>query len=109
MKQVWVLIAGVAIAMAALPLRAAPQDDKKVHAEGCVEAGVETGCLVVKDIKSGKVYNILVKDPKPKVGSGIEFTGAVHQGVTMCMQGTPVEVDHWEQKDTLKCGEGEAK
>jgi hypothetical protein len=64
---------------------------------------------MVKDIKSGKVYNILVKDPRPHVGEGIEFSGTLFDGVTMCMQGTAVEVTSWEHKDTLKCGTGEKK
>jgi hypothetical protein len=112
MKRMSMVLAALAVVMV-VPLGAmaqnAKQDGKKVQGAGCVEAGVEAGCLIVKDIKSGKVYNILVKDPRPRVGEGIEFTGTLFDGVTMCMQGTAVEVASWEHKDTLKCGAGEKK
>ena len=39
------------------------RDAKQVHAEGCIEPGVETGCLIVKDMKSGTLYNALIKGP----------------------------------------------
>ncbi len=78
-------------------------DVKQVRAEGCIEQGVEAGCLVVKDMKSGKLYNILVKGLRPGVGEGIEFTGAPHDGPTACMQGVAVDVINWAPKHSLKC------
>jgi len=80
----------------------------KVRAEGCVEPGVEAGCLVVKDVKSGKLYNVFIKKPRPEIGAGIEFTGVLHEGQTYCMQGIAVEVTTWAPKDSLKCTKGEA-
>lgn len=84
-------------------------DANKVEATGCVEAGVEAGCLMLRDLKSGKLYNLIVKVPHPRVGEGIEFTGTLFRGMTACMQGTPVEVEKWEPRATLKCGAGETK
>jgi hypothetical protein len=78
-------------------------DVKQVRAQGCIEPGVEAGCLVVKDIESGKLYNILVKGLRPGVGEGIEFTGAAHEGPTTCMQGIAVDVIKWTRKTSLKC------
>lgn len=81
---------------------------KEVRGAGCVQAGVETRCLVVKDVKSGKFYNVLIKEPRPKIGDGIEFTGVPHEGVTYCMQGIALDVSEWKRKDSLKCTEGGA-
>ena len=106
MKRSLILVSLLAWAAIRLPAGSAP-DSKKVHAEGCVEAGAEAGCLVVKDVKSGKLYNLLFKDRHPKVGEGIEFNGVLHEGVTMCMQGTAVEVSNWARKDSLKCDPGD--
>ena len=82
-----------------------PQNNeaKKIHGEGCVEAGVEAKCLIVRDMKSGKLYNILVGEPRPALGEGIEFTGTLRQGAAVCMQGATIEVEHWARKDSIKC------
>lgn len=81
-------------------------DATQVHVEGCVEQGVEAGCLVVKDLKEGKLYNILVKGRRPGVGGGIEFTGVPHDGPTSCMQGIALDVSKWAPKLSLKCSQG---
>ncbi|HTX76940.1 MAG TPA: hypothetical protein VMD29_12100 [Terracidiphilus sp.] len=85
------------------------QESKKVEGAGCVEAGVEAGCLVLKDIRSGKTFNLIVSEPRPHAGEGIEFTGTLFDGVTTCMQGRAVQVASWEHKDTLKCAPGAKK
>jgi len=92
--------------IAAIAEKAQPSDVKQVRAEGCVEQGVEAGCLVVKDINGGKLYNILVKGLRPGVGEGIEFTGAPHDGPTSCMQGVALDVIKWTPKPSLKCSQG---
>ncbi len=78
-------------------------EPKKVHGEGCVEAGVEPRCLVVRDLRAGKLYNIIVGDPRPTPGEGIEFTGTLRPGANVCMQGAAIEVERWARKDTIKC------
>jgi hypothetical protein len=110
MKGFFGLVAAMAIAGAAAAAGAGPAPEAtQVRAQGCVEAGVEASCLEMKDLKSGKLYNLLVKEPRPKVGDGIEFTGVPFDGMTMCMQGAPVQVTTWTRKDSLKCAQGKAQ
>jgi len=89
---------------------AAPAADKpkQVRAVGCVARGVEAGCMTLKDAKTGTLYNLLFKGPKPQADTGIQFTGTLHEGVTMCMQGAAVEVTQWQHADGLKCVKTEA-
>ena len=103
-----VLAAVIFTAMTATGEKKQPPDVNQTHVnqmheEGCVEPGVEAGCLVVKDMKDGKLYSILVKGLRPEIGEGIEFTGARHEGPTSCMQGIAVDVIKWTQKKSLKC------
>ena len=98
-------LAGTAAAAGA----ASAPDTKQVNAQGCVQAGVEAGCLVVKDAASGKLYSLLFKLTKPSVGTGIVFTGIPFDGATTCMQGTPVQVATWSRKDSLQCGKGRVR
>ncbi|HEX8713810.1 MAG TPA: hypothetical protein VF730_18190 [Terracidiphilus sp.] len=87
----------------------APQPTKDtVHAEGCVAAGVEAHCLVLRDLKSGHLYDLLFPAARPPVGLGIEFTGILHSGPTPCMQGIAVEVTTWTHKASIKCVPGQA-
>lgn len=79
------------------------QEVKPIHGQGCVEAGVEARCLVVKDLKSGVLYNLLIKGAQPAPGTGVEFTGVPFEGMTVCMQGTPVTVTAWKRLDTMQC------
>ncbi len=80
---------------------------KQVHAAGCVEQGVEAGCLMVKDRQSGQLYQILIKGPRPQPGAGIEFTGVPHEGPTSCMQGIPLDVITWVHKSSPECANAE--
>lgn len=100
------LPAMVLFAIAASAAAAPAPQPKPVHGQGCVEAGVEAGCLVTKDIRSGIVYNLLFKDTHPNAGMGIDFTGVEHEGVTMCMQGVAVNVTAWRHVESLKCSPG---
>ena len=109
MKRVILAVAAMVLSAAAVTADAGPApDSKEVHAEGCVEPGVDTQCLMVKDVKSGKLYNVFINEPRPAIGDGIEFTGVLYDGTTYCMQGTPVDVTSWTRKDSLKCKQGEA-
>lgn len=82
---------------------ATAQEPKPVKGHGCVAAGVEASCLVVKDVKTGVEYNLFFKGTKPAVGTGIEFTGVASDKMTTCMQGKPLEVSSWSRVDSLKC------
>lgn len=98
------VLAGSAVAMGQQPNMPHPQPQpKKVHGEGCVENGVDARCLLVRDVAHARLYSILVGDPRPTPGEGIEFTGTVHQGPSVCMQGTLIQVEHWQRKESLKC------
>jgi adenine deaminase len=103
MKGLVCAAALLALAAAAMTAGAAPPNAKQVNAQGCVQAGVEASCLVVKDASSGKLYNLLIKGARPATGTGIAFTGTSFSGATTCMQGTPVQVTTWTRNDALKC------
>jgi hypothetical protein len=75
---------------------------KPVSGSGCVTAGVEAGCLMVTDTKTGAVYNVFFRGKKPKVGTAVRFSGTPHDGPTMCMQGQAVDVTTWIQLK-MKC------
>lgn len=92
------------------PAPKGPQPPPKnlIHAEGCVQAGVEAHCLVLRDIKTGHFYSLLFNSDRPPAGLGIEFTGVLHPGPTACMQGTAVEVHSWAHKASIKCVPGQA-
>ena len=105
MKEFAFRIAILALAASAATLAdaAPPPDSKPVHAQGCVAAGVETSCLVVKDTVTGKLYNLILKGAKPPIGAGIEFTGQPFSGTTTCQQGAPVQVSNWQRKPAINC------
>lgn len=75
--------------------------DAAVKTSGCVKPGVEAGCLVLKGFKDKKLYNLIfVAGKKPEVGIAISFEGHRHEGPTVCMQGTPVDVSSWTRLKT---------
>ena len=94
--------AAILLALAATAT-AAPPSANQVKGKGCVQAGVETGCLVIKDAQSGKVFNLLIKGAKPPIGAGIDFVGAPFSGTTTCIQGTPVQIQSWSNDESLQC------
>jgi hypothetical protein len=79
------------------------QKQKEVHGQGCVEPGIEARCLVLKDIKTARVYSLIIKGLQPAPGEGIEFVAVPHNGAATCMQGTPLEVIAWQRRDQLNC------
>jgi len=108
MKRVLLTLAAMMLAGVAVTFGTgqAPES-KEVLAKGCVEPGIEARCLMVKDVPSGKLYNVLIKEPRPAIGDEIEFTAVPYNGVTYCMQGIPVKVTRWVRKDDLKCSQGD--
>lgn len=85
-----------------------PPPKNLVHAEGCVQAGIEPHCLVLNDLKSGHLYSLLFRTDRPPVGLGIELTGVPHPGPTACMHGSPLDVTAWAHKASIKCTPGQA-
>lgn len=86
-----------------------PEKPSPVHGQGCITGGAETRCLLVRDLKTGKLFNLIFKGIQPAPGEAIEFEGLPHQGSTTCMQGTALDVTGWVHKDTLKCKPGTAR
>lgn len=91
------------IAAAATATAGQGPEAKPVHGQGCVEAGVEARCLVVKDVKSGILYNLIIKGARPDIGIGIDFTGVPFDGFSYCMQGVLLEVTNWTRDTSLAC------
>ncbi|MGC1423980.1 MAG: hypothetical protein WA354_04195 [Terracidiphilus sp.] len=99
-------IAGM-LASCAIAHGTPPEKPAQLRGEGCVEPGVEARCLVVKDVRSGMLFNLFIKGVQPEIGYGIEFVGVPHRGMTTCMQGTALDVLTWAHRD-LKCTQGTA-
>lgn len=104
-KVAMMFVVMFAVGAATNAVAGSQQKPKEIHGLGCVQAGVEMHCLVLRDLGSGVLYDLLVKEPRPAIGEGIEFTGVRHDGPTVCMQGIPVAVASWSRKDSLKCGQ----
>jgi hypothetical protein len=67
-----------------------------ISGSGCVNPGVETGCLVLVDSTGKGKYGLFFPSTsKPAPYTGISFTGTAHNGPTFCMQGPPVDVSSW--------------
>src|SRR5258706_15258419 len=70
--------------------------DKPVTITGCVETGVEAGCLILKDTKTQVLYDLKFDQTKAAVGDAITFDGIFHSGeVDTCQQGKIVHVGKW--------------
>jgi hypothetical protein len=104
-KALLFAVASMALAGWATAAGAAPPPEKtnEVHAQGCVQAAAEGRCIVLKDVESGKIYNLLIKGAGPDIGTGIGFTGTPYAGASVCKQGDPVQITSWTRKDYMKC------
>jgi hypothetical protein len=75
-----------------------PKPAAKVTGSGCVEPGVEAGCKVLKDAKTGVSYNLFFSSKdQPAFDTAISFEGTSHDGPTTCMQGKAVDVSKWSK------------
>jgi hypothetical protein len=82
---------------------------KAVQGQGCVQEGVEAACLMVTDKDTDVLYNLFFRSgEKPQVGTGIFFSGTLHEGATACMQGRPVDVKDWVKRK-MNCSAPEKK
>jgi len=97
------MLATIALLGIVASAAAAAQEPKLVKGQGCVAAGVEASCLVVKDVRTGVAYNLFFKGTKPEAGTGIKFAGVPSDKMTTCMEGKPLDVSKWTQVDSLKC------
>jgi len=74
------------VACFALALPAAAED---VSVSGCVEPGVEAGCLMMK--AGDELYNVTHAKPKPEIGKYGTVMGTLSDGVDICQQGKIVD------------------
>ena len=68
-----------------------------IQGSGCVGSGVEAGCKVLKDTKTGDSYVLFFSGKEPAAGTAIWFKGVAHPGMTTCMQGKAVDVSKWKR------------
>ena len=91
------LILSLVLLLASAFAGAAAAKGKTIQKRGTVEAGVEGGCLLVRDTRDHKLYNVLFRDKeKPNAGEEISFSGTLHDGPTTCMEGIAVDVTAWK-------------
>lgn len=93
----------LAVALAAgqsTPTGASAPRGKTIQKRGKVEAGVEGGCLILRDTRDHKLYNLLFRTgKKPQAGEQISFTGIQDDRATTCMEGIPVVVTSWKPEN----------
>jgi hypothetical protein len=110
-RQLWAVAgrAGTAglLAITLSPFAGPQEKAQEFHGMGCVQPGVETRCLEVTDVHTGVLFDLFIRGVQPAMGTGIEFIGLPHRGVTTCTQGTQVDVKTWIHRD-LKCVQGTA-
>jgi hypothetical protein len=83
--------------------------EQPITATGCVEKGVEAGCLVLRT-KTFQTYSISAAKPKPTPGTYGEVTGMIKFGaITTCMQGEVIDPAKWIEKGESCPKEGAAK
>lgn len=82
-----------------------PPAAKTISGSGCVQAGVEAGCIVLHDAKANTLYNLYFSGKRPEIGTGIRFAGTKQGGVTVCMQGEPIKVSNWSRVE-MSCSAG---
>jgi hypothetical protein len=97
---VFLLVSGCFVA-------ASRADAQTVYVTGCVKPGVEFGCLIITDHKSGKSYQINSASPRPDPAQNLVVTldGKIFQGVDFCMQGQILTDITWNYTKML-CNAG---
>ncbi|MBV9610038.1 MAG: hypothetical protein JO187_10815 [Acidobacteria bacterium] len=67
-----------------------------VTVSGCVEKGVENGCLVLRDTKTRQLYDLQFTGAKAAPGDRITFDTITRPGETsVCRQGKVAHVGEW--------------
>ena len=91
-----------AVVLAQQPAQQDSTPKAVIQGAGCVDSGVEAGCKVLKDSKTGDTYVLFFGGKEPAPGMAIWFKGAAHQGMTTCMQGKAADVSKWK-RTKAKC------
>jgi|SRR5580704_2078759 hypothetical protein len=84
-----------------------PPPGKKVSILGCVSKGVEL-CLIIKDIRNGKTYQINAANPPPPQGPVVHLTGTIVTVIDFCQQGPVLNNIKWNATP-LRCRVPKAK
>jgi hypothetical protein len=89
---------------------AQPASGQTVNIFGCVSQGVEFGCLIIKNLVTGKTYQINSANPPPDPAKKwlVHLTGKVSSAITFCQQGPPLTDIKW-QYVKIHCPAGKAK
>lgn len=94
---------GSGVTLAQQPSESTSAKPAAIQGSGCVSKAVESSCLVLKDAKTGDLYNLLFADHAPAPDTAIRFKATEHQGMTTCMQGKAVNVTGWKRVNGMKC------
>jgi hypothetical protein len=100
-------LAGVWLTNAAHAQQSPPPMGNTVDILGCVNRGVES-CLIIKDNKSGKTYQINAANPPPPQGPVVHLTGTIVTLVDFCQQGPVLYNIKWSLTP-LRCPVSETK
>ena len=99
------LVAGLLSLVCSTPALAA----EPIKVTGCIEKGVEPGCLVLRT-NTFQTYSISAAKPKPTPGSYGEVIGEIKFGaITTCMQGEVIDPAKWIEKGKSCPKEGSPK
>ena len=60
---------------------------------GCVTAGTEPGCLMVRS--GGVTYDVTSASPSPSINMGMIGDGTLLNGPTTCQEGVALTNIHW--------------
>ena len=99
-------VAGVLLTNAADAQQPLPPA-KTVNILGCVSKGVEL-CLVIRDIRNGKTYQINAANPPPPQGHVVHLTGTIVTIIDFCQQGPVLNNIKWNYTP-LRCLPPKAK
>ena len=80
----------------ALPAMAAD-----ISITGCVEPGIEAGCLLIKD--AGTIYNVTHAKPTPQAGQHGTVSGTLSEGVDYCQAGMIIDPAVWTPEAGKSC------
>jgi hypothetical protein len=84
-----------------------PPPAKTVNVLGCVSKGVEL-CLIIRDIRSHKTYQINAANPPPPQGPVVHLTGTIATIIDFCQQGPVLNNIKWNATP-LRCRVPKAK
>ena len=101
-KMPKLLVAGLlSLALVAPALVTPSLADEPIKVTGCVSAGVEAGCLVLRTT-AGKTYDVTAAKPAPTPGAYGDVDGTLKTGgVTTCQQGPAISPATWTEKSKV--------